>query len=315
MTSSYENQTGRWSKEPDRHPARGFGDDKSGWRPNWSKTVADAPPVKHDGASDALLLKVIEGEIIPRLLLAHTGGPKKNDDVQPIHTSLANASDVEAFARLVLNSEAGEIVENVQALLNHGAPLQQIYLDLLAPVARLLGIYWMEDRCTFTDVTLALSRLHHVVHELGRRSREAVSRPDAARSAFFAPAPGEQHTFGLTILEELFQHAGWRTASDHGGSSGVITRAVASEVMDIVGFSVGCERFLDPLSALIAKLRTASRNRDMVVMLGGRVFCDHPDLGANLGADSVLREGDDAVEVAEHLVAENQRRCGKRVLM
>jgi methanogenic corrinoid protein MtbC1 len=315
MTSSYENQSAGWSVEADRQVARGFGDDKSGWRPNWSKVASDAPPVVHDRASDALLLRVIEGEIIPRLLLAHNGPPQDTDAVPQIHTPLASALDIEAFARLVLNSEPGEIADNIQGLIEQGALLQQIYLDLLAPVARLLGIYWQEDRCTFTDVTLGLSRLHFVVHELGRRSREALSRSAAHRAAFFAPAPGEQHTFGLAILEELFQHAGWRTASDHGGAATSVTRALASEAMDLVGFSVGCERFLDPLSALIAQLRSSSRNRDVVVMLGGRVFADHPDLGANLGADSVLREGDDAVGVAEQLVAENQRRCGKRVLM
>jgi methanogenic corrinoid protein MtbC1 len=290
---------------------RAFGEERNGWRPDWSGAESGMaqPP------ADSLLLKVIEGEIIPRLLLAHRGPPTAPPETASVQGKLAAIGDLESFARLVLTSEPGEIVDRVQLLLDGGVRLERIYADLLAPVARLLGLYWSEDRCSFAEVTLGLSRLHRVVHELGRRCRDGAAPAASARHAFFAPSPGEQHTFGLAMLEELFRLAGWQTSSDHGATASTVVRKLTSELLDVVGFSVSCEESLLPLTNLITQTRKTSRNREIVVMVGGRYFTDHPDVAANIGADSVVCGGDDAVNIAEKLVSQTSRNCGKRTLM
>lgn len=229
-------------------------------------------------------------------------------------SGLSATGDVDQFARLVLTSEPGEIVDRVQFQLDRGVRLERVYADLLAPVARLLGIYWAEDRCSFAEVTLGLSRLHHVVHELSRRQPATSNTPPKiVRNAFFAPCPGEQHTFGLAILEELFRLAGWQTSSDHGATPASVVETLSRELMDVVGFSVSCETHLAPLSELIARTRISSRNRKIVVMAGGRYFTEHPEAAAKV--DAVVCSGDDAVKLAERLVAETSRDCGKRILM
>lgn len=295
---------------------RAFGEDRNGWRPDWSESGSPKQSGTAQHPADSLLLKVIEGEIIPRLLMAHrepaAAPPERASGAQE---KLAAIGDLDSFARLVLTSEPGEIVDKVQVLLDGGVKLERIYVDLLAPVARLLGVYWNEDRCSFAEVTLGLSRLHHVVHELGRRSPDGVAATATSRRAFFAPSPGDQHTFGLAMLEELFRLAGWQTSSDHGATAGAVIKKLTGELMDIVGFSVSCEESLAPLTTLITNTRKTSRNREIVVMVGGRYLTDHPDVAANIGADSVVCGGDDAVKLAEKLVSGTSRNCGKRTLM
>jgi methanogenic corrinoid protein MtbC1 len=248
--------------------------------------------------SGSLLTKVIEGEIIPRLFLAHRElhrGVAQDNDPAEILTS-------EAFARLVLDSESEEIVAHVQALLDRGITLERVFLDLLAPVARKLGEFWEEDACTFTDVTLGLSRLHRVLHEISHRNGPGT-RPSLNRRAFFAPVPGEQHTFGVSMLEEFFLHAGWQTACDHTPSANSILQIAATQSLDIIGFSVGCQELLDPLSDLIDRTRKASCNRDVAIMVGGGLFIGNPELAARFGNATIVSDGVHAVQIAEEIVS------------
>ena len=265
---------------------------------DWSKGLRGLPRAqrKLPDSSGSLLTKVIEGEIIPRLFLAHRNlqqAPKDYGD---------QLFSCEAFARLVLVSESDEIVADIESLLDKGVSLDSIFTELLAPVARKLGEFWEEDICTFTDVTLGLSRLHSVLHQVGRRHAGSPFRASGHR-AFFAPVPGEQHTFGVSMLEEFFHHAGWVTSCDHTPTAAGILHRAATENLDIIGFSIGCQELLGPLSDLIEKTRAASRNPDVAIMVGGSLFLDNRDLSGRFSNATIVTDGINAVQAAEHIVA------------
>ncbi len=278
----------------------------------WDQRGQGAPKHRQttSDASGGLLTKVIEGEIIPRLLLAHSAPAAKAgripDDRAEVGEPDADLGTPESFAWFVLASEPHEIVERIERLLRLGMRLEQIFLDLLAPVARRLGELWNEDRCTFADVTLGLARLHQVLHEVGRRDFHS-NVGSTKRRAYFVPSPGEQHTFGLSMLEEFFLHAGWETASNHSASAATILETAATERLDIIGFSVGCNQHLDPLSDLIRRARIASCNPDVAIMIGGGLFSERPDLATKIGATAIVCDGAHAVRVAEKLVSPSPR--------
>lgn len=251
----------------------------------------------HD-LSGSLLTKVIEGEIIPRLFLAH----REMRQAEPPESGPDEAFSSEAFARLLLAREADEIVAHIQTLLDRGVTLERVFLDLLAPVARKLGQFWEEDHCSFTEVTLGLSRLHRVLHAIAR-DKGGVPKPALGHRAFFAPVPGEQHTFGVSMLEEFFLHAGWETACDYNPSEAAILKVAATQSLDVIGFSVGCRELLDPLSDLIEKARKASCNRDVTIMVGGGLFIDNSDLAARFGNATIVSDGVHAVQLAEEMVS------------
>ena len=289
--------------EPDSDPC--------GANVDWARGLDGLPRSSGRSAnvSGSLLTKVIEAEIIPRLLMAHRNPvPAASPSVPPgFELDMGNS---EAFARLLLVSDPAEVVDQVESLIDRGVPLERIFLELLAPVARKLGEFWEEDRCTFTDVTLGLAHLHQVLHEISRRKMTGMAAVPLKRRAYFVPAPGEQHTFGLSMLEEFFLHAGWETASNHAATAPSILETVAREKLDIVGFSVGCKEHIDPLSDLIKRTRKASRNRNVNIMVGGKVFLDSPELAAKLGMAIVASDGVHAVRIAETLVTSNSRLGG-----
>ncbi len=255
-------------------------------------------------ASESLLTTIIEREIIPRLLLTDSGrGAAKRAPGK-----LTATLDCEELARLVLSSEPiDKVMDHVQCLLDGGESLQRIYLDLLAPIAGRLGEYWLEDRCTFIDLTLALSRLHWLLREVGRRNGETILRPSAKRRIYLAATPGEQHTFGLVMIEEFFLHSGWEMACDHTTSAASILQAIHTHDVDVVGLSISSVELLGPLQDLIGMMGKASSNRKARIMVGGRLFKDHPDLIEKISGATVVADGVDAVEFAENLIGASPR--------
>ena len=81
-------------------------------------------------------------------------------------------------------------------------------------------------------------------------------------------------------------------------------QAVSTQHIDVLGFSIASEGFFEPLKDVIKQARKAARNRDMVVMVGGRFFIDHPDVVPKMSRTAVIANGVDAVDMAEKLITQ-----------
>lgn len=278
-----------------------FPDNSCGDALEWLRSIGGLPfPVEREKPSGGVLAKVIEREILPRLFLAHLGAAGGAKTVEP--SDVGALADSDAFAELILTRGFPDIMDRVQSLIDRGVSLQRIYLDVLSPVARRLGVLWEEDRCTFTDVTLGLARLQQVLREVGRRSGESAARAIPKARIYLVPAPGEQHTFGLSMVEEYFIHAGWETAIDHVHNTSTVLQTVASHRLDVIGFSVGCEEFFTPLLSLVKRVRKSSLNREIVVMVGGKFITDHPEIATRTKGITFIPDGVAAVKSAESLL-------------
>lgn len=249
------------------------------------------------------LVKTLEAEVIPRLVEAHRAMPVS--DVVPAACACPPPTtvEVESFVQLVLRRDDLPISACIETLRDKGMSVEMLYLDLLAPAANHLGVLWVEDLCDFTDVTIALGRLQHLLQELSPAFGTEVEFPANARRALLVPAPGEQHTFGLSMVAEFFMHAGWEVAGSQGAYRDEAVDMVRREWFDVIGFSVGVEARLDWLTSCIASVRQMSRNKDIGVLVGGPVFALNPDYAALVGADATSIDGKQAPVVAEGLLA------------
>jgi methanogenic corrinoid protein MtbC1 len=77
---------------------------------------------------------------------------------------------------------------------------------------------------------------------------------------------------------------------------------VSGRAFDVVGLTVSVERHIAPLAQSIAALRRVSRNPEIIVLVGGRVFTERPELAAEIGADGTAADGALAVELADRLL-------------
>jgi len=62
-------------------------------------------------------------------------------------------------------------------------------------------------------------------------------------------APGEQHTFGVRIVEQFLRKAGWEVSIGLASTPLEIAALVASEWFDVVGLTLSSDSRLEPPAA------------------------------------------------------------------
>lgn len=247
-------------------------------------------------ACDRSLSTLIENEIIPRLMIAHAVGAPDSAEGRAV------AGDIETLARLALQVNADALLRHVDAILARRVSVETMMVDLIAPAARLLGVYWEEDRCNFVDVTMGLWRLQEVVREVAARMPFDRRLAAGGRRALFAAIPGDQHTFGAIMIDEVFRHNGWMTDLLVDCATPELLRCISGEWFDLAGLTVSCDSHIATLPSIISALRSVSRNPGLCIMVGGRVFATDPDLAQRVGADGTARDAKLALKVAADLV-------------
>ncbi len=244
------------------------------------------------------LVRTIEDQIVPRLLVARTPPDLCQAPVGPTPPSagvlhlvtLALGAD-DTASRLHIAAQAAQLT------------LEALCLDLLQPAAAQLGEMWMEDTVSFTDVTIAMMRLHDGLNAVTGLVRDSVPEARRRHRILLAPAPGDDHRFGLAIVAALFEQAGWAVSTAHQESVDALCHMLRQDWFGVLGFSVSAEAHVPPLARALPRLRRASRNASLAIMVGGPVFTARPDLARDIGADATAANGVQATWVAENMLA------------
>ncbi|MCA3071293.1 MAG: cobalamin B12-binding domain-containing protein [Rhodocyclaceae bacterium] len=255
------------------------------------------------------LVRTIEGEIIPRLMLAHAARGQELVSASGASTRQIESEQVDALVHAVMTQDTEAALLLVRALIHGGVSLESIYLDLLSTAARRTGEMWEADVCSFTDVTIGLWRLQEVMHEVGMANAIPPRTAEPPHRVLLRQTPGEQHSFGLNMVAEFFRRAGWQVHDDSSEAGTDPVDNVRGRWFDVVGLSLSGERHLDVLATTIHAIRKASRNRGVGVMVGGPLFIEHPDLVARVGADTTANDGRQAVLQAHSMIG-LLARCG-----
>jgi methanogenic corrinoid protein MtbC1 len=250
-------------------------------------------------ARRARLVRTIEGEIVPRLVLARRA-VRDDGAAGPGGYGTPDETDVLELVRLLMQHELGVATAYVETVRQRGATLDLICLELLAPAARELGRRWEYEECDFLQVTLALCRLHQLLRELSAEFRGDEFEHERERRILLAPCPGEQHTFGVSIVGEFLQRAGWEVWQEFPSSTEEILQLVRQNWFAVVGLSVGSERKLEEIATMIRAIRGASMNRLVGVLVGGPLLLARPEIVQFVGADGTAPDGPQAVLRAEH---------------
>ncbi len=248
------------------------------------------------------LLRTIEGEVIPRLVLAHRGrvSDAACDNSVAIRPGI---SEVRHLTGLVIAGEMTEATSYLRGLFYLGMSPEVVYLDLLAPVARKLGVMWERDQVDFVAVTLGLRRLQQLAHQISENADSGETpTAKAGHRALFVTLPGEQHVFGTQIVGDMLRRAGWDIWDAPGATERDIINLTKNEWFAVVWLSISAPEQMEPLALIIRQIRRQSLNRAVRVMVGGHPFAGHPDRVALVGADATAMDGRDAVLKAERLL-------------
>ncbi len=266
---------------------------------------ADSPPGQGRIPADQLLLAV-ESELIPRLMMsarlshAHEAAAAGASE---FGTSVASRKptqrgDIARLVELARHNDGRGMDRIVDAALDRGVDITKIFVELLAPAAQQLGDDWLADRISFVDVHIGLLALREQV------VRYEVSTPRVTgheRSILLASAPQDQHTFGITLVSDCFQRAGWYVRNGCGAGTEELAAVVAEREYTCVGFSLYCDTQVEALRQCIAAVRAASLNPDLIVLVGGSSFVGMAEPAKRVGADLCVDSAEVAVDAANVL--------------
>jgi len=261
----------------------------------WSDTPRPLPDT---------LARVIEGEILPRLMLAH-----RPDTGRRAPTDRAvTPQEIAAFSTLLLAPGPVDLDGAIATLRDGGLPLARLLLDLLAPAARHLGALWEEDACDFLAVTEALGRLQAISRHLCLEL-ESEAAPVGGRSVLLLPCPGETHRFGLSIVASFFREAGWDVTTAVPAPDLDPLALLATDWFEVVGLSLSADVLLPVLAETVAEVRRASRNPEIRVLVGGPYFTRHGGEAGIVGADACALDACLAPAAAEALLDRQALAC------
>lgn len=143
-----------------------------------SRDPPDAAAGMREPSRTTLINRTLALDIIPRLVRNHVDSPWRMPG-RASHPATVQPEEVVMFTRLVMNADDRALNDCIRALRERGVPVEGIFLDLLSPVARLLGHRWVTDECTCTDVAIGLGRLQQVVRDHSEslvQQRQALTR-------------------------------------------------------------------------------------------------------------------------------------------
>lgn len=257
------------------------------------------------------LRRTIQSELIPKLMLAHRAGPLPPEVSRAAGRELG-PEEVEEFVERIRHGPGREVRKHVQELREGGADAEAVYMDLVAPAARRLGELWEEEECDFVQVTVALGRMQRVLRSLAPYFQMDADPAECPGRALLTCIPGEEHSLGLIMLAEFFVREGWAVQVGAPFESAEVLEMVRERHFDLVGFSVACDSNIHMLPRHIRRVRENSANEDVVVMVGGRVFRDRPQLSDRVGAHATAPDAREAVAVAGSLCSKGGRGNGAR---
>ena len=246
------------------------------------------------------LARFVSDEIVPRLVRLHTdvlpGAPRVEEVIEALRP---NSTEIDALAHIVLGDDLEAAATYVTVMKERGLSMETLYVELLEPTARHLGEMWDRDECDFIDVTLGVGRLQKLLAIFN----ETYALPQLGNRRVFlmATAPGNQHSFGASMIEKLLSAAGWEVEVEYSGDAKQLIEAVSSTWFAVVGLTAGSDEQLSALKTAIAQVRQNSKNPLVGVLVGGPMFSLNPELAIDVGADATAPNAPTAVLAAQKL--------------
>ena len=235
------------------------------------------------------LMKVVQTEILPRLLLA--------DRPPSVATTQNESAESKRLANLAFAPDRDGVADYLTFLQRRGASSEGLLLELIAPAARHLGALWEKDLCDFIEVTEGLGRLRAAAQDLLAEPDDRLGRDGAGPRALLTLAPGETHRLDAEIAAGPFRFSGFfaEMADDSEAK-------IAEAHFALLGFLISCGRHLDALQSAITRARAASLTRDLLIWVGGPLPARLPELVQKIGADAGVSDASAAVHLARELL-------------
>ena len=217
-------------------------------------------------------------EVVARLVAREAAGGRVLRE--PLVTSFMEAvrsADPRAFDRLKPELRRARI---------SAATLADLYIP---EVARRLGEAWEADCLSFAEVTVAMTRLHAILREIGA-AWVAHEVPGGGDKTLLLVLPtGEQHTLGAMVIAGWLRRRGISVCLRIAPSMADLVTLMASRRFDGAMVSIACNDKLEVCAKLVKTLKEAA-GFALPVAVGGANLERWEEVCAVTGADIVTND-------------------------
>lgn len=197
------------------------------------------------------------------------------------------------YLTAVRSGDRRRAMDVIMAARDRGADLAQLYLDVFQPALREVGRLWEQNELSVAEEHLATAITESI---MARLYTESALPNESGRKLVAACGEHERHEVGLRMLCDLLDMAGW-TTTFLGASvpPASLARMVCEKQPDVLAMSASLTPHIPHLRHTIRAVKEACGDRPPIVLVGGRVFHETPELAYAIGADITALDAREAV--------------------
>lgn len=261
--------------------------------------------------SAADLRRTIDSHVIPRVRLALAEVVQAaNHPLVAVKTRCAatplSDDEINLLADRLVAGDRNGCLDQIDALVATGVPLERIFIELLGSTACRLDRLHAEDVLGLAEASLAFCDLQGLLRHYSQSFRGEAGVVDTGLRALLAAPPrttGSLPVFGLLLLSEFFRRDGWDARIEPDMSGAMFSAAVLTEWFDLVEMVASRDEDLDSVAAAIKAIRRGSPNRAIGVIVCGDVFRQHPEFVRLVGADLMASDPLSSLAQAKHFIS------------
>jgi methanogenic corrinoid protein MtbC1 len=189
-----------------------------------------------------------------------------------------------------------------RTLLQESFDIESYMTQVVSGAAMVLGEWWACDRISISAVRLGANRLTELIYELADQRVKSTQKPFNPYKALISAPKDSQHTLGINVAAEIFHLHGWEVTSGPLLTLDMAPDMLAEEHFDLLGVTLSLDRDLLMGHKYISQCRKVSRNKDLVVVVGGTQAFLRPNLAKEVNADFAATNASHAQEYAMSLM-------------
>jgi methanogenic corrinoid protein MtbC1 len=203
------------------------------------------------------------------------------------------------FTRAILQGQRKAAVGLVMEAIEKGAPLLDIYMDVLEAAQFEVGRLWETNVISVAEEHMATAITQYVIAQLYPRIRHEAA---IKGRMIITGVEGELHQIGPNIVADVLDAGGWDvrflgTNVPHRG----ILRAIEKHNADVVGISVMMLFNVPQSISLIDSIDRAFGREHVRVVIGGGAFRLRPDIWKETGAQGFAKDARQALTMMSKL--------------
>ena len=188
------------------------------------------------------------------------------------------------------------------ALMRESADAEQFLVQAITGAAMVLGEWWSYDRISYSAVKLGTQRLEELVFEIADERLRMHQKPDNPHKVIITYPSQSSHTLGSFVAAEIFNWHGWSVTSGPHVKFENVPEILAHESFDLLGVTLAVEHDLLLIHQLISRCRSVSKNKNLLVVVGGTQAFLRPNLAEEVNADFVATNASQAQAQAMSLL-------------